>query len=392
MMHIENDKEVRFSNLILLLLILPLYYYSYRYIFQYNSAVTSPTYSATPFLFQICKYLMLALLLARVAMLNLSRKDIITTPYFQKELFLLSVFCLLFFLHGLIEGINQSLIMFIAPIICCMYGGWHQLDVEKYEKWLYVYFIYALVYEAVQIFLFFKIGRLPALAYEGSTSVRFGGPLDDPNGFGILMAFFIPFVYIYVQGRKRYIMSFFAVIMLFLSQSGTAIVASVAGIACTYVINKTKSQQMAFFIKIGCLGFLIIQYLYEKGTFLKAYMEQKQGSIDGHANSYEQLMSIDLLSFIGGFSGIGGESDFVNYIGRLGIFFYLLLLNIYVTHIREVKEIIYQTDSAFWNATYSFQIAFVLAMFNLPVTVNFAIALFSTMLIFISMVIPSEDD
>lgn len=282
-MQTESDKEIRFSNLILLLLIFPLYYYSYRYIFQYNSAETSPTYSATPFLFQICKYLMLAFLLARVAILNLPRKDIITTPYFQKELFLLSVFCLLFFLHGLIEGINQALVMFIAPVICCMYGGWHYLDVEKYEKWLYVYFIYALVYDAVQIFLFFKIGRLPALAYEGSTSVRFGGPLDDPNGFGILMAFFIPFVYKYVQGRMKYVMSFFAVIMLLLSQSGTAVAACTAGIACMYVVKRTKSERIMFFVKMGCICVLVL-HLYNNWMFLKEFMEQKQGSIDGHTN------------------------------------------------------------------------------------------------------------
>lgn len=45
-------------------LILFLYYYIYRYVLQYNSDDTSPTYSNTPVLFQLAKYLILILLLA----------------------------------------------------------------------------------------------------------------------------------------------------------------------------------------------------------------------------------------------------------------------------------------------------------------------------------------
>lgn len=45
-------------------LILFLYYYIYRYVLQYNSDDTSPTYSNTPVLFQLAKYLILVLLMA----------------------------------------------------------------------------------------------------------------------------------------------------------------------------------------------------------------------------------------------------------------------------------------------------------------------------------------
>lgn len=385
-----TKNEEKFSNLILLLLVIPLYYYSYRYIFKYNSSGTSPTYSETPFALQLCKYIILTLILARIALLSFSKKRKIGSKYFYKEQLLIVVFCFLFFIHGLIEGINQSLIMFVAPIVCCMYGECGQIDIKKYEKWLYVYFIYAVAYEAVQIFLFFKIGRLPALAYEGTISVRFGGPLDDPNGFGILMAFYIPFVYRYLKGKIRYLMSFAAIAMLCASQSGTAIITCIAGIACLYVTKdkRASTQRMLSLIIFGCIGALALMYLYENNTILSTYVEQKQGSVEGHADSYEQLAAIDFISFIIGFSGIGGESDFVNYIGRLGIFFYLLLLSIYVTHLKRVKRILRKTNIPFWEATYSYQITFVLSMFNLPVTANFATALFSTMLILISMVVP----
>ncbi len=64
----------RVSNILIIIFNVYLYYYGYRYILRYNDSETSPTYSDTPLVLQIGKYILILLLIAIFLLYTFKKK------------------------------------------------------------------------------------------------------------------------------------------------------------------------------------------------------------------------------------------------------------------------------------------------------------------------------
>lgn len=185
-------KEKSIQNLILIIFFVFNVYYFYRYIFKYNSEMTSPTYSDTPMGLQIAKYI-LAVAVIFLVFVYLYRSNVkIKIGLIEKVLAIGTIYVL-------IKSLQQSSFELFAKrylFLICAYAIMFVKD-TSYEKGLInvniVLFVYHLCYSLFQISLYIFSKRLPALAYEGGL-VRFGGGWDDPNAFAIYLI--IPFCYI----------------------------------------------------------------------------------------------------------------------------------------------------------------------------------------------------
>ena len=360
------------TRFVLAVLTIAIYYYVYRYALQYNDENTSPTYTATPTIFKYGKYLLLLLVYLHFV---LKGRIVTVNRKFGMGIYLYIVlFNSLLLLRLIIFGEIDTLKLMTISIIPLIYikVAWSELDFCKIEKFLYKFYVFAIIYELVQLFLFFTQGRLPALAYEDSISVRFGGPWDDPNGWGISLSFFIPFVYYYTAGLKKKVLVVIGILMLIASQSLTAIGAFICSCSLAeYMIHKKRR------VLYLCIAFVVafISYLFCEfflsNSFIIDYMEMKQGSIDDHANSLSIFSDFEWYNYL---IGIGtpffNESDYSNMLCFGGILMLLLYFMIALLNISQIYRIIKRQEAnlAFWKGVLTFQIAFLIASVNLPCT------------------------
>ena len=361
------------TNYIISILVVSLYYYIYRYIFKYNDEGTSPTYSGTPNVFKYGKYILLLLVYMYFILKSRFIRPIGKSS--QRVLLCIVFFCMVLFLRicALWELDDvKLLIVGLLPFIYIKLNG-YVLDYSRISRFLYHFFLFSAIYELIQIFLFFFIGRLPALAYEGSISVRFGGAWDDPNSWGIALSFFIPFVYYYCRNSfMRKAMVACGILMLIVTQSLTAIGAFVFSVSLTeYMIHKNKRVLYLLIVFILLFIFYQLYELFLSNSFIIDYIEMKQGSIDDHAKSIDIFSDLEWYNYL---FGVGepffNESDYVNMLCFGGIPMLLFYFTISLSNIFKLFKIVKRQSNevALWRGALTFQIAFLLASSNLPCT------------------------
>lgn len=386
----------KISNIFNLTLIIFLFYYSYRYIFKYNSETTSPTYSNTPFLFQIGKYVLLAILifiiLIYVFLSELSSKRSRGISKFAKKrnltkiIYIISMFILLLIqIYQFVffkSNNNLTFIMCFTPVFL-IYCFVNKINISKTEKIFEFFLNFTIVYEFIQLLLYFTIDRLPALGYATGilTDVRFGGAWDDPNGFAILLSFYFPYVFTKYKGYKKYIYTLILFLMLMLTWSLT-------GIAClitTFIIyklyllfkNSTDVKRSLIKLCLGIILFCLILLLFFKSSFGKYYIESKMGSILLHLEGFklDDLSMSILLGFgsIDKFSEVG----YVKLLYQGGIFNLVLVLFLGISSIVMLLKLstsnyISKNMKPFYLGILFYQLSFMISMLNLPLIYSFS--------------------
>lgn len=195
-----------------LLLAVGLFYFSYRYPFQWANDMTSATYSATPIIVQVMKYvicLLLVILSFFCVVCNVERIKVSREMYL--EAMAVSVFCAAY--SFLIVGNQNTLMTFLGVLIMfsmCITLNNH-FSFEFLDK-LFVLFIWVnLIYEIGQVVLYFSENRLPAIAWAnaGIAQVRFGGIFDDPFSLSLFISFLLPYIWYKYYGIKRSVFFYF---------------------------------------------------------------------------------------------------------------------------------------------------------------------------------------
>src|ERR1700761_2821949 len=228
-------------------------YQSYRYPLQISNAGTSPTYSDTPFALQAGKFALAfpLIVIGAVRWLGHSAK-LPRSPIVVGTLFL-SSFSLIKILNGHdSQYIDVSFWMLFALILALSVDSIRMSAIDRYFR---ILLAYALGSIFVQIFLFLAIGRLPALSFEGSYFVRFGGFLDDPNGFAALWFLLMGWSYLRFKGKTRFLILTGIVISLLLAQSWTAI-AFFFAIVFIYTLRRAFKRPLTAMAAIGALPLL----------------------------------------------------------------------------------------------------------------------------------------
>lgn len=171
--------------------------YAYRYILQVNDPSTSSQYEATPAALSGIKYGILLLFVAFSLARFLRRPVLISRNY--RALLYVSAFALLAlssalffrfaFLPGALDETGVCALQLVPWMICVfliplVFESKHDISdtLEMFER---IVFWISFPFWLITVVLVIADIRYPALSYPGAL-IRFGGILDDPNGYACL--------------------------------------------------------------------------------------------------------------------------------------------------------------------------------------------------------------
>lgn len=323
------------DRFVVALLLLGLYYNAYRYPLQINASGTSPTYSDTPPWLSLGKYVLVAFLLLLIVLLRLGRREPITLhrPLFAVAfLFLALVPIVSGILVGELEFVTTGF-FFLVPFVLQLLSG-ARLDFRAVNRVLRWSVYLAVLVNAVQVALFLTTGRLPALGHEGSLSVRFGSFLDDPNGFGLLLCWLLPFAVAHLSGARRWFVVGGLFVSVLLTQSMTAVGAFIIVAVVLGLLSIADRPRLLFpalvavLLGVVALGSLVYTYWREIELAYSLFMATKEGSLAQHGNALTMFRDLELLNLAGiqPLSDRWTETGYVNLLAYYGILYVAVYL------------------------------------------------------------------
>lgn len=383
-------------------LIVAFYYLSYRYPLQINSSTTSPSYSDTPTWLQVAKYGLFALLMgAGFVYFGVSR----SVARFERvrvppAITLLAAFAAswplaqaaLFRRADLVEtGVFLAysvLLLAVAPL----------LDVKPLIRITKAFVVLSVVVNVVQIALYVVNGRLPALAYAGTTSIRFGSIWDDPNGFAIVIALLLPIAWLSFR-RGRVLTVLLLTASLALSQSVTGVVATLTGFAIVWLLQLRLSSSWlpAFLVVVLVAGAVEFASL-SSSPVVATFLQGKAGSVQGHLDAITVFRSLQVQQFLG-FAPITTpvESGYVDLVGTEGILFAIL----YVVMLVALAAKSHRNGMALQKkdprrglhfGISAFSIAVIIGLTNLPLHSVFPVNALVAVCLVIAFCVPNQKD
>ena len=279
-------KEARRANknyLFWLGVVLCTLYQSYRYPLKIGDTGTSPTYSDTPLMLQAGKYILGLPLIAISVVRWLSKSARLTRWSIAIGTLFLSSFSLLKILDGYdSQYLGVSFWMIFSLILVLSADS---VSVSTIDKYFLILLVCAFGSTVLQVFLFLAFGRLPGLAFEGSYLVRFGGFLDDPNGFAAIWFLLMGWSYKRFEGRTRVLILAGIVVSLLLTQSWTAIAFFLAMLffcVLVYAAKRPLYAVLAICVLPFFVVFLVRAISWLQESFLGEMLEAKQSSIEEH--------------------------------------------------------------------------------------------------------------
>jgi hypothetical protein len=320
------------------LFVVGFYYSWYRYPFKINASTTSPTYGDTPIALRLGKYL----ILAGVILWFLSARSVVRQPLRVANPLALLLLTYMMLLPMVIAGnigqfdmVEQGFVL--IPGILLVFFPEVRLPVATFNRQLRLFLYVGFAVNALQVFLFLAFGRLPALAYENSISVRFGSILDDPNSFGLLLSWLFPFSAFYFDGLKRVAILSGLVLCLILTQSLTAFVVfmvvagTMVSIAAATRIRSLFMTAVAGLATAAVVWAVFLAFGREIMTVLRLYWLGRQGSNAAHAEAIPTLFNLRLINLLGlepRPKGFFSETAYVNILGQFGIPYFLVFVGL----------------------------------------------------------------
>lgn len=359
-----------------LLLIVSLYYTWYRYPFRMNSAETSGQYSDTPGWIRALKYVIL-LAIAIYAWINVNVSNRTMLQYSTRSsggTLLLSCMASWGFFRAWTNNdgdlFQLSVLLLCGAFILSMSHAW-MLDVGRTNGILKSFLLIAIVVEAVQVVLFRVSGRLPALAYEGSVSVRFGSILDDPNTWGILTALLLPIAWLNYRNNRIWRLLIVGVLlsMLILTQSITGIIATVVAVGVLLTARDALGRFESPFFVISLVGLAaLVANRIGLTSIVNQVLETKQGSIEQHLDSTTGLMEVGVADLIGvGQDTRFWESSYVALLYSAGLVFTVAYVGLGVWSCVQLRRhaLSSSAGAAVYWGFFAYQVAFMVGSVNM---------------------------
>lgn len=336
-----------------------------------NFTGTSPTYSNTPVYLQAGKFFFISLIFLYFICKYLIRNKL---PKIN-NLFVCSLYSSLFFIPMFYAFVSKNTYLFtvgfffILPIMIHLFFPNGTLNINKFSNVTAICLSLFILIDFVQFLLFITIGRLPALAYENSLSVRFGSVLDDPNGFGVLLTLFFPFVLQRYFFFKKLLLIILLVICLIATQSLTAFLIVPFSILLVSTLNVRFDYKIIF----GTVFIMVIlsTILYINYDIIKLLIDQKMQSVSLHADALNIASDTDIISYFGLSPSVSqSESGYINVLTSLGVLYFCLFLIAGIIAIKELVSLLFykidRLDKSVVIAFLTFLVAFYLSLFNLP--------------------------
>jgi hypothetical protein len=376
---VDRKGDALATNALVTILIIAFYYLSYRYPLQINSARTSPTYVDTPEWMQAGKYVLLGWVIlvggTGSALLGMSWYPEKRTSFtgVGSTLVIMSLFAAA---KGTILGSNDLVTLGILMMAGAFVGSlairW-RINGSRAARYVAFYAVASVVTETIQIFLYQTKGRLPALAYDGSVSIRFGSLLDDPNGFAVIVSLLLPVVWVLWRHKPipRLLVSLALMVSLALTQSFTGIASVAAGLTVGFLILKWRAPGRI--VVVAWIAMAVAAGLWvslSNSQFFSRLLQSKSGSIDAHGASVDSLLKIGWSTILGaGTTASSSESSYVALIENFGLLFAFAYVGVGVIAIvrlaRAIGEASELKDVALQIGFFCYLIAYLLASVNL---------------------------
>lgn len=264
-------------------LVLCTVYQSYRYPLQINTVGFSPTYSETPLIWQAGKYVFALPLIAMSVLRWLEKSAPVTRWPIALGTIYLSSYSLMKILGGHDSQYVDVFFWMLFSLVLVL--AVDTVSTAAIDKYFWLLLAYAFASTLIEVFLFAAFGRLPAMAYPGTFLIRFGGFLDDPNGFAAILFLLMGWSRKRFQGRTRFLVLAGLFICLLLTQSWTAIAFFLVMLLAYAVIAISKRPLLALFAicALPLLVLLLVHWFQQLPVGLVSdLLEAKEGSIEGH--------------------------------------------------------------------------------------------------------------
>jgi hypothetical protein len=391
----ERGTGADLTRVVTALLLIGLYYNWYRYPFQINSTDTSPTYSDTPMWLSLGKYGVIAVVIGFALLARALHRDPvrISSPTLTLAFAYLAVIPLAGGVFLLEPDLAQIGVFFLVPLILAGFQGW-RVSAAEINRVLAVGIYLAITVQLLQVVLFFTAGRLPALAYAETISIRFGSFLDDPNGFGLLIVWMLPFTWSYFSRTRAVALTALLLVCLVLTQSLTA-AATVLLVSVVFLGLAISGGGRPLLVSLGAIGTatavggaLAYRFRDPLAALYSVFLLSKEGSITGHGASLEMLRSLRVLNLTGfePAADAWGESGYGNFVAFFGVLYLIVFLGVVVvaavTYDRLFRDprTDYETR-AFAGAAFGYLVGICAASINLPTAEIFPLNLFTALLV-----------
>jgi hypothetical protein len=375
-------------------------YESYRYPLKLSFSGTSPTYADTPLAIQIPKFI-ITLIVCMVVIPYIAARSL---PYRKWSLAVLAVCMSCYLIFKAVVSVSGDRTSYLnaafwplAALVIVLATS--KITVAALDRYFRFVLIYALASNIIEIFLFATTGRLPALAYSDSFSVRFGGFLDDPNAFSALLYMLMGWAYYRYSGIRRFLIETALVLCILLTQSLTAI--GFLGMIILlfsgyYIFYRPKP---VLIIGIGVFAGTILRFVwYPLVGVISAVLETKNGSVDAHlAQTSGSQEGMGLWWLLGAPSFQNYESWWTGAAVNFGFPWYLLCMCIVAVLVlsvfRAFRRARHNHQKAVMSGLLLFSCYFAIGNLNLPFfgifPVNFIFFFFAYLIFFDKI---AEDD
>jgi hypothetical protein len=354
-------------------------YLSYRYPLQINSSTTSQVYSDTPVSLQAGKFALIFLTCCISAPFLFWKR----LNRLQAGIVLLAAMVFSFPLIKLLAGFESRYIEVsfwpLAALVLVL--PVKNIDLRTIDKYFKALFYFAVISDFIEVSLFLLFGRLPALGWGGTLSVRFGGFLDDPNGFGAILYLLMGWAFYRFSGKARFFMEFALVTCLFLTQSLTAI--GFFGLLLLVVMGwrLIKKPLSILWICVGCVVLVGILEATQALEIIFLLIALKAGSASDHLSiPWSSLIARwNEWFFVGeiGTSYASYESWWLSSLLNFGVVWYvgyLMFTSLLVYAVwRSFRLCQSKEEKAVLAGIFLFGVYFMIGSANLPLPVIFPI-------------------
>lgn len=374
-----------------------LLYSSYRYPFRINSSDTSPTYSDTPPLLQEGKYIILAatcfvMLLATGGFYLRRRRLTFVAMYL-----VLSVYPIIHFIYD--RDLRNLVFPFIALVAFFISVSVRSVSLKAVDAFLKFTLYISIIFNLVQVVLFIAAGRLPALAYEDTLSVRFGSFLDDPNGFGALLFLLLGYTFCLQTTAVNHICRLGVILSIILTQSLTAII--FFGVLAVFWGLKNYLRTTLFVLVVCLLSapFLFGGLNLDGNGLLEDIYSSKVASMEGHASSFTLDYLPDVSTWVFGDFNYSlpepAESWWMGCLNGYGVIWTAPLAFMFSAFLWRLHIVCRKADrqryrGVLWGGLL-FSLYVVLASFNLPFPTVFPVNFFFMLLLCLFMLEKLDD-
>ncbi|MCU1301040.1 MAG: hypothetical protein JWQ87_1324 [Candidatus Sulfotelmatobacter sp.] len=172
--------------------------------------------------------------------------------------------------------------------------GVDAVTVPAIDRYLRYLLIYALGSTLIEVVLFIAFGRLPALAFEGTYFIRFGGFLDDPNGFSAVLFLLMGWSYGRFKGQTRSYVLASIVVCLLLTQSWTGLAFLVLILFLWALVGISKRPGLAI-VALCATALIVVLGMHtitrSPAEIIEEVLTAKQESIEGHLFPLQKVAS-----------------------------------------------------------------------------------------------------